>query len=229
MKHLVLPTTFLLGTILAAGCMDSPTSTDASAVEPSFKVSGGTTTAVHHWKFPTPAEDTLGLRSDGISTYVKDGYNVYKHGVCGVSATFQSAGDATMQTNNPNYRDRKCPDYPRKIKLVYRSDDPDMPDKTEIMEAFFNLDNARDIPVDPTVTVKRAFNLNPTQTTRCDAWRWRAVTVDGVEIKGDSVLVTRLDTKTWHVRTSAYPDNKAVCTPTGRIHHLAVDFRIVVE
>lgn len=229
MKRSVLCSSLLFAAIAVAGCAD----TAPTAVEPGGPLfsnhksgGGGTTTPVHHWKFPT-ADAALGLRSDGIPAYVStDGaYNVYKDGVCGVHATFQAGGDATMQTNNAKFANRKCPDYPRKIQLVYPADDREMGGKTEEMEAFFNLNDARDIQG----TVERGFNLNPSQTTRCDRWMWRSQMRDGTPVPGDNVVVTRIDANTLHVKTKPWPDNRAVCSTTGTSHHLSVDLLIVVE
>ncbi len=105
------------------------------------------------------------------------------------------------------------------------------------MLAFLNV---RDISKSTTLIqfgyanrVLRGFALNPTQRTRCDAWRW----TDN-SFPGDMVWVERVSPSTYHVYTKDRDpnpavaalnaqNNRAICTTTGQTHHLSVDFFIV--
>src|SRR5262249_17298029 len=66
----------------------------------------------------------LGLRSDHIATYVQGNVSVYAHAVCGIHALMfaTNGGDVVMETNDPKFSDRHCPDYPRQLGIVLRDD-----------------------------------------------------------------------------------------------------------
>ena len=182
--------------------------------------------------FSFPIVDTgLGLKSDG--EFVSGGNSVYANDVCGVkakifaTATASNSGDATMQTNNPTFRDRKCPQYPRTITLAYSDG------VSETIPVFMNvreIQNATSsIPIG--TTVRRAFAVNPTQNTRCDVliWTRERLSDPGVEFPADSVLVTRVAADTWHVQTQPYPDNRAYCTTLEQSFYMSVDFTITTD
>ncbi len=198
-----------------------------------------TTNATATWKLPLNTSG-LGLISDG--QYSDGTSSVYDDGVCGVTtqifnATGSSSGDATLQTNNPTAKANGCAQYPRKMMLVYAVGDPQYPNGgSETMAVFLNV---RNISNPATVIrqgyanrVERAMAVNPTQSTRCDAWRWNSTVGD------ENVWVERIDVRTYHVYTKDRdPDpltaaanagvNRATCTTTGQQHHLPVDFLIV--
>lgn len=194
------------------------------------------------WKLPTgTAAAGLGLVSDG--RYVFDDFSVYDDGVCGVTGTIftDGSGDATLQTNNPRQKNTIC-QTARKMSVVYPVGDAAYPlGGRETMLVFVNVRNisnsATTILAGYGNRVERTLSLNPTQTERCDAWRWAdAVIIDGVSYTGDNVWVERVDPTTYHVYTkdrdpgpsAPVPGaNKAVCTTTGQTHNLSVDLYVV--
>ncbi len=198
-----------------------------------------TTNATATWKLPLNTSG-LGLISDGQYSDVTS--SVYDDGVCGVTtqifnATGSLSGDATLQTNNPSAKSNRCAQYPRKMTLVYPVGDLQYPNGgTETMAVFLNVRNIANpttvIPVGYLNRVQRHFTVNPSQSTRCDAWRWSS------ELSSDDVWVERMDARTYHVYTKDRdpdPDvaaarageNRATCTTTGVQHRLSVDLVIV--
>ena len=192
-----------------------------------FEVLLGDPTAT--FLLPT-ADAALGLRSDGLFT--SGASSVYANGVCGVKGKIfatgaANSGDATLQTNNPTFSDRKCASYPRKMTLAFSDG------VAETIPIFMNVRQVQNtvawIPVG--ATVKRAFAINPTQRTRCDIliWSRERQSDPGVEFPGDSVLVTRMAADTWRVQTQPYPDNRAYCTTLDRSFNMSLDFTIVTN
>lgn len=187
------------------------------------------------WKLPLD-DSNLGLRSDRL---LNNGvFSVYEDGVCGVTGKIfvgAGSGDATLQTNNPRAKNGQC-SGPRKMTVVYPVGDIVYPSGgSETMPVFVNL---RNISNDATIIsagyanrVERTLSLNPTQTQRCDAWRWSD---DG--FAGDKVWVERIDATTYHVYTKDQDPveanrvagaNRAVCTTTGQAHNLSVNLFVV--
>ena len=189
----------------------------------------GPTNPASTWKLPLNSSG-LGLVSDGLFPDAGNSYSLYENGVCSVSSQifYYGSGDATVQTNNPTAKSRICSG--RTMSVVYPVGDVVYPNGgVETMLVFANL---RNIASDTTTiavgsTVERALALNPTQTERCDAWRWGALA------GGDNVLVNRIDASTYHVFTKDRGPNpiaganRAICTTTGQTHNLSVDLYVV--
>jgi hypothetical protein len=222
----------LSAALFLAACSESATAPQLSnsARAPEFGKSVAPTNPGATWKLPISAAG-LGLVSDGLFADASNTYSLYQNGVCSVSAQifyYGGSGDATVQTNNPTAKSRSCSG--RTMSLVYPAGDIVYPSGgVETMQVFMNLHNiANDTTTIPIgSTVERALVLNPTQTERCDAWRWGALA------GGDNVLVNRVDASTYHVFTKdlgANPvagANRAVCTTTGQTHNLSVDLYVV--
>ena len=240
MKRFVLSCTLVLTALAVAACEQSRAPTEVGDVEAAFaKPGGGSTNPRTAWKLPLNGAG-LGLVSDGA--FAEGSYSVYSDGVCGVTGqvfTGDGSGDATLQTNNPRAKDNSCPSGARKMTVVYPAGDVAYPGGgTETMLVFLNVRNiwngTTDIPVGQRQL--RMLALNPTQTERCDAWRWTDETLNGVTFSGDRVWVERLPDeggkRQYHVYTQDRgPDpvagkNKAVCTTTMKTHNLSVDFVI---
>jgi len=215
---------------IAACAADRPFGVEASS--PSLGKVTSPPDTLTEWLLPTTGYAMLG---DAIPLYTVGGVSRYRNLECGVSSKVfaTSTGDGTMQTNNPNFRDRSCASYPRKVTLKYtRLDGP--ADGSETIEFFANVDNIKGMV--PGTTVTREMGINPTQATRCDALRF---TYDraGVVMGGDSVQVTRVDANTWTVtsrpddvdpvtgQTTIHHD-KAYCTTDGKLYHMPVYFQI---
>jgi hypothetical protein len=177
------------------------------------------------WKIPL-ADATLAFRSDGTNG---DGtYSIYSDGVCDVGTVIieGGSGDATINTTKG-----KCI---RKFKLVY----PD--GSSEVVQSFNNLNQlettAFAIPVG--TTAERRFVINPgvwTNNSRCDRLSFGQYAPNAILGAGsDSVLVQRLDARTWHVYSK--PDDPdgtvhdiAMCEKTGELLQMPIDFTIVAS
>ena len=177
------------------------------------------------WKIPL-ADATLAFRSDGTSG---DGtYSIYSNGVCDVATVIGEggSGDATIDTNRG-----KCI---RKFLLVY----PD--GSSELVQSFNNLNDlettAFEIPVGN--TGERRFVINPgvwTNNSRCGRLSF-GLYAPGANFGAgsDSVLVDRLDARTWHVFSKpADPDGTphdiAMCEKTAELFQMPIDFTIVAS
>lgn len=230
------------GVCVLAGCQPDVTAPENAKAPPTLAFGKSTVQiATATWKLPLNTSG-LGLISDG---QFSDGTSsVYDDGVCGVTtrifnATGSGSGDATLQTNNPTAKANGCAQYPRKMSIVYPAGDPQYSSGgTETMAVFLNVRNIANpttvIPIGYANRVQRHFAVNPSQATRCDAWRWSS------DLSSDDVWVERMDVRTYHVYTKDRdPDpvvaalrageNRATCTTTGVQHRLSVDFLIVAK
>ena len=169
------------------------------------------------FKFPL-ADAGLSLKSDGRYS---DGTNsVYADGVCGTSAkifattALSNSGDATFQTTAP--RGNTC----GRVMTVSYSDGV-----SETNGIFLNVrqieNTTYSIPIGTTVTRRLG-----SQTTRCAFLTW-GVKPDGAGAGSDSVLVTRVDSSTWHVQNQPNGLDHAYCSTTGQLYRMPVDFTIV--
>ena len=176
--------------------------------------------------FPV-ADAALGLRSDHDFLAVGGDSSAYANGVCGVDAKLfattaaSNSGDAIMQTDNPQYADRKCTKYPRKLTVDYGDG------VVQQSTVFINVRQVQSttfvIPVGN--SVKRGLHVNE---TRCGGLVWQAQLADGTSTNGaDSVQVTRTSASTWVVQTQPAPNDKAYCKADGRLYHVPVQFTIV--
>jgi hypothetical protein len=175
--------------------------------------------------FLFPIDDAaLDVRSD--YQFVSGSNSVYAHGVCGVQGRLfateaaSNSGDATLQTNNPSTKDRKCAVWPRKLTVVFG------PGDQQTSTVFINLRHIQNttfsIPIG--TTDRHPLHLNE---DRCDGLSWVTQLADGTMRGADSVNVTRVDASTWLVESQPYPNNRAYCVNTGQLHHLNVRFTVV--
>jgi len=192
-------------------------------------------TPVATWYFPT-SDSGLAVRGDG--QYVSGGNSVYANGVCGVEAkmfpdstydavnSFDPAGDATIGTSTVGGGKSACT---RKFTLVY----PD--GQTESVKSFNRVSQFANkqysIPIG--TTIRRKLIVNPSyvgSVSRCDRLLFgqNVRPSDGVLIGvgSDSVLVTRINARTWRVKSESADLSKALCEKTGEIFKMPVDFTI---
>jgi hypothetical protein len=168
------------------------------------------------------ADAGLSLKSDGAFS---DGSNsVYANGVCGVTGEVfvGGSGDMVVDAGNPRYSDASCASYPRRATVVYPDGPPDVSVGVFIRVAALQTSSFR-IPVGS--SARRQFNVQ-TSSSRCQGVYWGG-------LGGDSVVVTRTSSNTWHVTTQPFPNdngsckntvhNKIVTTPLG---HMPVDLWI---
>jgi hypothetical protein len=167
------------------------------------------------WLLPL-ADADLDFRSDRRNA--TDGYSVYADGDCGVTSHIflGGSGDATANSGSS----KKCP---RTFSARY----PD-----GLVETFTSFANVRKLAA-PSIplghTQKRTFAINPgthrNNPNRCGRLLF-GVGDQGNGVGSDSVLVTRLDARTWEIRTQDPPDNKALCESNGEIYPMRVHFKV---
>ncbi len=175
------------------------------------------------WMWPL---QSTGLSVSGDEKEIRDGWSVYAHGKCGVNAKIfatdaaSNSGDAIMHTNNTAYKDRKCVNYPRKVRITY----PDGVQEVSPVFAFLGAiqNTVTSIPIG--TTELRPFNL--AAGTRCGALRFRTYQRTGEFIDGREVRVTRVNSFTWDVETQPYPDNRGWCENTGEVMNMTIRFRV---
>lgn len=212
----------LAGSALIA-CSPEPTAPVSLDLRLAKSASGSTDPGAS-WKLPLAAAG-LALRSDG---QFSDGtYSVYANGVCNVSATIfattqkSNSGDATIQTNGPG-KGKSCA---RTFNVLY-------PDGfSETVPSFNNLRKLQNtttiIPLG--ATVKRQLILNPgvMGASRCDRLLF-GIGDSGNGVGSDSVLVTRVNARTWQVQSDG-EHNLAWCQKTEELFVMPVNLVIVAD
>jgi hypothetical protein len=172
------------------------------------------------WLIPL-ADGSLGVRSD--RQYGDGTYSAYANGVCGVEtaifarASGSNSGDATFRTNK-----KKCT-----RRWVFH-----FPDGfTESVRTFNNLNilqnTSYSIPVG--TTAKRRLIISPgtfgSNPSRCGRLIYGP---NGTVSPGsDSLEVTRIDDRTWQVRSQPAPNNRAYCENNGQLYAMPLDIVIV--
>ena len=214
---------------LAACTTEGPTGSNRPGIAPDASFAANKVQAPPNptptWKIPL-ADATLAFRSDGTNG---DGtYSIYSNGACDVATVIfeGGSGDATINTTKG-----MCI---RKFELVY----PD--GSSELVQSFNNLNELETtafvIPIG--ATAERRFVINPgvwTNNSRCDRLHFGRLGPNSIlGVGSDSVLVRRLDARTWHAYSKPDdPDgtahNIAMCEKTGELLRMAIDFTIVAS
>lgn len=255
MKRSILSGSLLGAVLLVAGCSD--TTSPVQPGEPLFaKPGSGITETDPTARFYIPTSpDGLGIWGDGLFANL-DGYtgtSRYGEKDCGVHSKifYTGSGDAIMHTSNSRYSDRKCTDYPRKIKIDFSKPLTEglAPGGVETVEAFVNTldvqDNTTSDGTGPIVgTQDRPLNLSLTGSKTCDGLRFRPTlpAYNNMATGVDNVEVTRVNERTWRVRTKADVvdsngnvltyNAKAACLKNDVIvgtYHMPVGFYIVAD
>lgn len=225
------PHAFLtLALLTVIGCMAEPTASELDTALLSKGKGGGGSSGPSDptatWLIPD--NGGLSFRSDG--QYSADGISTYANGVCGVSAKifatteYSHSGDATISMDAPKGKNG-CG---RRVTLVY----PD--NVTETVRSFNNLRVLQNtdliIPVDS--TVKRTLGIAPAgfsnNPSRCDRLLF-GQGGQGNGVGSDSVLVTRLDARTWRVQSNLSSTKLAWCEKLNTLFEMTVDFTIVAS
>lgn len=222
--------------VLAAGCSANSDSAGfpAAPQAASLAKSPAPTDPTATFWFPL-ADASLGLQSDHLAPYIHGDSSAYADAVCGVDAKIfataaaSNSGDATIQTDNPKYADRRCADYPRKLHIVLRDDAGNV--ATQLSSTVFmnvhDVENTTDI-IAIGDSVFHGFTLG--EDPHCNGLRWTLVMPDQVTPSGaNQVIVKRTSLNTWVVSTQAYPNDKAYCLGDGQLYHVPVRFTIVAS
>lgn len=180
-------------------------------------------------EFLLPLDATgLGVSSDG--QYVSGDQSVYAYGVCGVTAKIfattaaSNSGDATMQTDNPAYKDHRCASYPRKLLIDYG--DGTTPQWSTVFVNLNDLQRDNDTADQIPIGTSRLRSLHIWEN-RCTTLTWAAKQKDGTITDADSVIVSRMSDDTWVVSTQPAPNDKAYCKADGLLYHIPVRLTIV--
>ena len=214
--------------VLAAACAGDALAPVDDAIVPQFGKPPSSTDVLARWLVPPDNGSGFAFFGDNLAAYQEGGFSRYMDGECSVAAKIfvGASNDATMQTNNPRKKTKDCMSA-RQVTLRYYADGNPSEAYTETIEFFGNVRAIWEVA--PGQTMKRAFNINPTQTTRCDAY-WFSSFAQGTPVAGDSVTVTASTLadgrRAWHVRNTAGTDDRLQCSTDGRTYRMAVDFTI---
>lgn len=176
----------------------------------------------------------FGVSGDDLPVYASTlngiTHSLYKEPICGVTtnlfnASADASGDMVMQTNGTSTRSTSCADYPRRLVVRYGADGNYVVDRRP---AFVNLRGISRpglvIPVG--VTVERAFSIQRFEKgAGCDQLRFNSD--NPVGSGGSKVEVTRLDERTYHVKSK--PGGKAYCAEDGKLYDLTVEFTAIAS
>jgi hypothetical protein len=174
------------------------------------------------WKLPLN-DGALAFRSDRQSA---DGtYSSYANGACGVTTWIEMStsdpfpGDAHVSLASAK---KGCG---RTLTLVY----PDGVKETAIGNSNLRKLESRDTVIAVGATEKRtlAINLGSPGSTRCGRVLFGEGSA-GAGVGSDSVLVTRLDARTWHVQSNT-GHTLALCENTNVLYSMPVDFMLVAD
>jgi hypothetical protein len=175
------------------------------------------------WMVPL-ADAGLALKSDRKLADATGSYSVYADGVCGVTTWVEMAatdpfpGFAHLNTTG-NGRS-VCS---RSLTLVY-------PDGTTEAQGGMTQRGLEDFTnlIAPGDTQLRTLAILPAVSrSRCGRVLFGQGS-QGAGVGSDSVLVTRVDVRTWHVRSN-FDRNLALCENTNQLYHIPVDFLIVAD
>lgn len=222
-----------LALMAAVGCMVEPTASELdTALFSKGKGGGGgggtpsPTDPAATWLIPD--DGSMSLRSDGL--YSSGGISTYASGTCGVTAKifatteYSNSGDATISMNAAKGKNG-CG---RRVTLVY----PD--NVSETVRSFNNLrvlqNTTTIIPVG--ATAKRTLGIAPAgfsnNPSRCDRLLF-GQGGQGNGVGSDSVLVTRLDARTWRIQSDPSSTKLAWCEKLNTLFEMTVDFTIVAS
>jgi len=175
------------------------------------------------WMLPL-ADAGLALKSDRKLADSTGTYSVYADGLCGVTTWVEMAandpfpGFAHLSTNG-NGRS-SCS---RSLTLVY----PDGVSEAQTGATQRGLEDFTRL-IAPGETQKRTLAILPASArSRCGRVLFGQGS-QGAGVGSDSVLVTRVDARTWHIRSNA-DQNLALCENTSELFHMPVDFLIVAD
>jgi hypothetical protein len=207
--------------VLAAAITLAACSSDATApVDPSFARAPKESAPVATWHIPL-SHAGLSLRSDG--RYTSNGYSTYANGVCAVTTLMNTGATSNGNANVSLGSSGKCQ---RAFTIVYPEGG------TETLRSFINLIGLhKDGAYIPNGTTQlRTMAINPDYigvASRCGRLLFGEGT-SGAGGGSDQVLVTRVDARTWHVRSQ--PDNrKAWCERLDVFYDMPVDLMVVAD
>ena len=212
------------GVLLALVACSPQAEGDTSPVAPQLAKPGPAGDALTS-TFVVPLGAVSGLRGDG--DFLRGDSSVYAAGECGVVGQFfygeTASGDARVQTDNPAVRDRRCAQYPREIRVDYGDG------VVLLAPGAINVNRLQtpDFAIAIGETVRRGLNV---ADARCGGLRWKQTGAAGESFAGDSVLVTRIDARTWRIESQPYPNDRANCAADPlTTFHIPVRFTVIAS
>ena len=175
------------------------------------------------WMLPL-ADAGLALKSDRKFADASGTYSVYSDGVCTVTTWVEMAANDPFPgfghiSMNANARSTCA----RSFTLRY----PDGTTEVQGGATQRDLENLTSI-IAPGETRPRTLAILPgAAKSRCGRTLFGQGS-QGAGVGSDSVLVTRVDVRTWHLRSNG-GRNLALCENTNELFHMPVDFLIVAD
>jgi hypothetical protein len=181
------------------------------------------------WAFPV-ADAGLSIRSDG---QFSDGtYSWYRAGTCTFTSTLflEGSGDNVIRFDYPKTKPK--PVCGRTMTMVF----PDGVTETLAYEGGVQILQSAAFQIPVGTQAKRhmrfgagqRFRNNPVPA-RCGLGLVFGEGGGNPALGSDSVVVSRLDARTWRVQTQSSPDNFAYCIDNGQLYEMTLDFTIVAS
>ena len=216
---------FLL-TLIVTGCSET-VANDVRALEALALAAKGGSSVTSDWGFPI-ADAGLAIKSDGQSS---DGtYSWYRNGVCTVSSIINVnvTGDNIFSFSYP--KTGKKPACGRAFTISF----PDGISETLAYAGGVQVLQGLtfQIPIGAEVMRHMRFGAqdrgNPVEG-RCSQGLVFGEGGANPALGSDSVLVKRVDARTWRVRSQLPPHNQAFCINNGQLYSMPLDFIIVAN
>lgn len=216
--------------VIVAACVETVptdprdvTSSDAMAAK-----GGPSNTVTTDWAFPV-SDVGLSVKSDG---QFSDGtYSWYRAGSCTFTSTLfvDGSGDNVIGFDYPKTKPK--PACGRTLTMVF----PDGFTETLAYGGGVQVLQSADFQIPIGQQAKRHMRFGADQRARNNPVPARCglglVFGEGggnPALGSDSVVVSRLDARTWRVQTQA-PDNLAYCIDNGQLYEMTLDFTIVAS
>lgn len=215
--------------VFATACAERAPTDPLFGTEPLMAKGGPSQDVTAQWAFPL-ADAGLSVRSDG---QFNDGtYSWYSNGVCSVTSKIfvDGSGDNTINFSYPKTSPK--PVCGRTFTMVY----PDAFTETLAYQGGVQILQSSSFQIPIGSQVKRHMRFGADQRSRANPNPARCglglVFGEGganPAIGSDSVVVSRIDARTWRVQSQPAPDNLAFCIDNGQLYAMTVDFVIVAS
>jgi hypothetical protein len=217
--------------VFAIACSErSPTEPRSVLETEALMAKGGPSQDVTaRWGFPL-ADAGLSVRSDG--QFSDGSYSWYSHGVCTVSSAIfvGGSGDNTINFSYPKTAPKTV--CGRTFTMVF----PDGFTETLAYAGGVQILQSSSFQIPVGTQAKRHMRFGADQrgrgnpvAARCGLGLVFGEGGGNPALGSDSVVVSRLDARTWRVQSQAAPDNQAFCIDNGQLYDMTLDFLIVAS
>jgi hypothetical protein len=192
---------------------------------------GPTPDVTAQWGFPL-ADATLSVRGDG---QFSDGtYSWYSNGVCTVTSGIfvGGTGDNTINFSYPKTKPKTA--CGRTLTMVF----PDGFTETLAYAGGVQILQSSSFQIPVGSQAKRHMRFGADQRSvsqgnpvaaRCGLGLVFGEGGANPALGSDSVVVSRLDARTWRVQSQPAPENQAFCIDNGQLYEMNLDFIIVAS